>query len=628
MIRLTHWWMPNLALALICLSSGCSGGPVSPLRITTEGAQPVPLRKPTQLQLAAEGGRPPYSWTLNSGAMLPAGLSLSNEGILSGAALVAGSFIFGVTVQDDSGHTAVASIELVIAETLGAETCAGALALPLVGNAAAVPGTLVNAKDDGAGEACGLAGSNPDVYYEIDLGYPTELGVSVLSDSGAIAGLLEAGCPAGKSAQGCQRSFQRTVPAGKHVLAVTGTTAEDFTVQVSARPLDGARCDAATPLDLSSGGAFIAGTFEGATESLGGSCADGHYRVFSFVLAQPADIHVRDTGTTKTGKVLRSSSCLFGENLECVQKYSSELWATNVPAGSYYLFVTEDALSSPGTTRAFSLQMRQLAPTPPPITDSCASAPALTLLNDVVSISDSLIGARPSTESSTCSPRARDAFYRIDLQRPSNLVVSTRTTWAGLEVLSGSCGQLASQSCVSSFCSDACVENLAPGSHYLRVFERSDANGYALNYSFSVTRFDASPPANEDCATAEMLTLVGGSVMVSGVIQNARHDLEFSCAPGSTEGDVVYGIDLPVRSDVSVELVGAESLFTIAAWTGSCGGTEITCHFSVNGPTNRLSGVPAGKLWLAIQGTRASYPSSPCWNSAFTLQVTAVDSPP
>jgi hypothetical protein len=48
------------------------------------------------------GGVPPYTWTLSSGS-LPAGLSLSSSGLVTGTPSGAGSSSFGFTVTDSSG---------------------------------------------------------------------------------------------------------------------------------------------------------------------------------------------------------------------------------------------------------------------------------------------------------------------------------------------------------------------------------------------------------------------------------------------------------------------------------------------------------------------------------------------
>src|ERR1019366_7955268 len=64
--------------------------------------------------LNATGGGPPYSWTLSAGT-LPAGLSLSPTGVLSGTPTASGTFTFPATATDSIGGSATGQISVTIA---------------------------------------------------------------------------------------------------------------------------------------------------------------------------------------------------------------------------------------------------------------------------------------------------------------------------------------------------------------------------------------------------------------------------------------------------------------------------------------------------------------------------------
>ena len=64
-------------------------------------------------QLAATGGLPPYYWSLASG-VLPSGLSLSTNGLISGTPTNAGTFSFGVQVTDNLSGTATQALSIVV----------------------------------------------------------------------------------------------------------------------------------------------------------------------------------------------------------------------------------------------------------------------------------------------------------------------------------------------------------------------------------------------------------------------------------------------------------------------------------------------------------------------------------
>jgi hypothetical protein len=55
------------------------------------------------VRLAASGGDPPYDWSIASG-VLPAGIDLSADGLLTGAPTEAGTFTFSVLVTDATNH--------------------------------------------------------------------------------------------------------------------------------------------------------------------------------------------------------------------------------------------------------------------------------------------------------------------------------------------------------------------------------------------------------------------------------------------------------------------------------------------------------------------------------------------
>jgi hypothetical protein len=77
-----------------------------PLTITTTSPLPSGLTEtPYSQTLAATGGIPPYSWALTAGG-LPAGLTLSAAGVVSGNASVAGVASFTATVTDSNASTA------------------------------------------------------------------------------------------------------------------------------------------------------------------------------------------------------------------------------------------------------------------------------------------------------------------------------------------------------------------------------------------------------------------------------------------------------------------------------------------------------------------------------------------
>ena len=78
---------------------------VNPLSITTTSLPAGVVNVSYSQSLGATGGTPPYTWTLTTGS-LPAGLTLSSGGAITGMPSTAGSSSFSVTVKDSNGLTA------------------------------------------------------------------------------------------------------------------------------------------------------------------------------------------------------------------------------------------------------------------------------------------------------------------------------------------------------------------------------------------------------------------------------------------------------------------------------------------------------------------------------------------
>lgn len=71
----------------------------TPLSVTTTSLPSAELSSPYAVFLTAQGGTPPYTWSLFSG-QLPVGIQLSATGGLSGVAEQEGDYQFVVSVTD------------------------------------------------------------------------------------------------------------------------------------------------------------------------------------------------------------------------------------------------------------------------------------------------------------------------------------------------------------------------------------------------------------------------------------------------------------------------------------------------------------------------------------------------
>ena len=123
--------------------------------------------------LTVSGGMSPYTWTVFSGS-LPAGLSLSTAGVISGTATAAGASSFTVKVTDANSSTGTQALSIFIASTSGSSILQPPAGYALFG---AYPGSG-NADPDitNGFESASMADRLLAVwtrYYEVTTSWPT-----------------------------------------------------------------------------------------------------------------------------------------------------------------------------------------------------------------------------------------------------------------------------------------------------------------------------------------------------------------------------------------------------------------------------------------------------------------------
>lgn len=148
--------------------------PPPPLVIQTVQLSETSADRPYNQRLQATGGVPPYTWSVASGS-LGAGLNLSADGVISGAATAAGNNVFTVRVTDSAQQSVTRTLAIIVAPAdrlapFGiVETPANgvSLALTLSGSGWALDNvevTRIEILVDGQKVADGVyGGSRPDV---------------------------------------------------------------------------------------------------------------------------------------------------------------------------------------------------------------------------------------------------------------------------------------------------------------------------------------------------------------------------------------------------------------------------------------------------------------------------------
>ena len=85
-----------------------------PLSVITERLAGATAGRPYRAQLVAGEGTPPYRWSLAPGPKLPAGLSLSADGVIAGVARHPGTARLTVRATDASQASATQRLTLVV----------------------------------------------------------------------------------------------------------------------------------------------------------------------------------------------------------------------------------------------------------------------------------------------------------------------------------------------------------------------------------------------------------------------------------------------------------------------------------------------------------------------------------
>lgn len=117
-----------------------------PLAIVDQQLPAAEFSRNYQVALVAVGGKPPYTWTLNSDSTLPAGLALSTDGLLEGRAAQAGDFPFSVTLTDADGTTAAKDLQVSVVNPANLAIALHALPTAYLKSSYLVPLTAVGGK--------------------------------------------------------------------------------------------------------------------------------------------------------------------------------------------------------------------------------------------------------------------------------------------------------------------------------------------------------------------------------------------------------------------------------------------------------------------------------------------------
>lgn len=486
----------------------------------------------------------------------------------------------------------------------------------------------VSAVGDDIPLSCGPRGG-VEAVYQFDLAETLNISASASAPTGTVVNfsVREGACFSGTELVCAQRdangleAFRLVGSApGTYFLIVeieagSGSFA-DVTLTV-ARPLPPApndTCATAIPLQFSNGEALVSGYTVGATNSTNTGDPSPTCRpnptfygtdvVYSYTLTQAQDVDFTILSTGRQPFFVRRTcaSPALADELFCSGNYDrSPYKLLNQAPGTYFLwFFGQDSF--------FDFRVSLGPPTLPPANDLCTSAQPLFSDGGTEDVQQGTTRGS-STSFAYCynDPTGVDVVYRFELATTQRLeAVATPLAWDG-----GTLRAALSLRPASDCPADAGVNNTAAnmlgciGGNFVTedtrlTVSQLDAGSYLLTvHGFASSGpFElaaqllpvAGVPSNDECASAELLTLSdGGTVSVRGTtrgafdhhtpacLQTASPDVAYSfVTPAMASTDAGFTAWVHVLSENSRELLPNVSLNAVCGTTSSqlgCGAT-------------------------------------------------------
>jgi trimeric autotransporter adhesin len=275
-----------------------------------------------------------------------------------------------------------------------------------------------------------------------------------------------------------------------------------------------------------------------------------------------------------------------------------------------------------------------------PINNTCSSVTTLTPGTSCVTTrGDLYLASSDGIATSSCGT-TNDVWYKITL--PSNVITTAITVTMDngntatnsntyLEVFNAS--SCASVSTSTSYgCSSVASSlniALAGGTYYFRVFTTTGTNGNSGKYGFSVCVSYTTPPSNDDCPGAIILT--SGTTNSSGTVwlATASSGIPAGCATGNPDDDVWYKITtatFDTSLTVNFSAIGSNlstSGTRIQVFAGNCGSlTSYAC-----GATSLITSVSGNTTYyIRVYSAGTGSIGGTSSGSAFSITAT-VDGP-
>jgi len=411
--------------------------------------------------------------------------------------------------------------------------------------------------------------------------------------------------------------FVRVYSYGSSVPATT-----TFTICITTPAPVNNDCSGATSLTVygTTCGGTTTGNVFGATQSLAASCggtADDDIW-YSFVATSASHI-ITVVGTSGFDAVidLRSGAC-NGTNISCLDATTSggteTLTATGLVAGTTYYVRVYHWYNTMPTTTTFTICVTTPAP-PTPSNDECAGATSLTVYGaSCGGATTGNVASATLSLAATCVGTADDdVWYSFTATAVSHniTVIGSANFNAVIDLRSGACPGT-NVTCSDSSLAGGTEVIVATGltigvTYFVRVYDYGSIVPATTTFTICVTTPTTTPPANNNCAGATVLTPNSTPVCSSataGTVAGATQSIAaISCngSTGTANDDVWYKFTATSTTH-DITVVGSSGLNAVVDMHAlTCSGANVNCADAAgNGGTEVINatGLTIGTLYF------------------------------
>lgn len=351
-------------------------------------------------------------------------------------------------------------------------------------------------------------------------------------------------------------------------------------------------CSASTDGSLSTSGTGINGC--------SGNASDDVW--YSFV-ANSTDMYI--TVSPDFDAVIEVFTGCGGTQIACSDQNSVHL--TSLTNAQTYIFRVYEYYDGIPFNKNFNVCVHSVIP---PANDLCANAIALTPGTETcgTSLSGTILGA---SGSGGCTGNANeDVWYSFTANGPSMVLEATANFNAVIEVMDACSGN--SLGCSNS--GKIQVNELNIGTDYLaRVYDFNA--GEPLEFAFDICAYSISNPANDNCASAQLLTI---GTTANSTLTGATPDGYVTC--GGTPDDDVWFKFIATQNTHGIVLRNfGPDLSPVIQVYSSCGGTSLACVNASSLPVAGLS--PGVTYYVRVFSTSSSTLANPVFQIAVITPV-------